>query len=210
MAYGIGLYNTNGKVFASPDTPCMHFSHKVPFSVSGATTNHLVSLGLSVNSRVVAYCRTDRGVSVYGGITNINGVWHQSITAQAAVNGTLYVFTNDVPPSDSRYGLEMYGADGRRTYSTACRPLANLTGSLSRNGTIIYTRSPAVIPVPCEYWVQKIQQGQNVQLWIGAPVAYGDHVQFIARGSAIMPSETGFGFEVFGGTVNYIDTTHYD
>ncbi|WP_105609533.1 hypothetical protein [Cronobacter malonaticus] len=215
MAYGIKIVNSNGKIFATPETPFMHMAYKKSFSVGDmALGNKAVAYntGIPANVRILCYARCSTQTLFFVTPYQSGGTWWFKINSSKAVSGTFYFFTNEIPPSSGGWGLDMFNASGQRVYSTSTKPLQNLQTSLSRNGVKTFQAGfpTAAIATPCEYWVQPIKGGLEVQLFVAAPCATGNQLDLTAVGTGIMRSSEGFSFTAFGGVVNYINASLYD
>ena len=137
MAYGIKIVNSNGKIFATPETPFMHMAYKKSFSVGDmALGNKAVAYntGIPANVRILCYARCSTQTLFFVTPYQSGGTWWFKINSSKAVSGTFYFFTNEIPPSSGGWGLDMFNASGQRVYSTSTKPLQNLQTSLSRNG----------------------------------------------------------------------------
>lgn len=216
MAYGLEIINSNGKIFATPETPFMHMTSRQNFSVEGSHLGDANAVsyntGIPTTLRMVCYARCNSAGFMYLVQYASTGTWWLRIYCSQSVSGTFYLFTNDIPQSSGRWGLDVFNGSGQRIFSTSTKPLQNLQTALDRNGatTAQLTFPAAVIATPCQYWVQPIQGGLNVQFFIAAPCAHHNQIDLTAAGTGIMPAGAGFEFTAFGGLVNYINSSLYD
>lgn len=214
MGYGLQIMNNNGKVFATPDTPFFHMTSRQTLGIGGnSIANNAVNYntGISSNLRMVCYARCNGITFVIIQQYQSNGSWWLRIESSMACTLTLYIFTNDIPSSSGRWGMDFFDGSGRRVYSTSTKPLQNMQLSLNHAGTMSVDvgHPTAAIATMCDAFVRPFQQS-DVQLMNGAPCAYGNRIDLIIVGTGVMPGSSGFGFAIFGGVVNYINSSLYD
>lgn len=209
--YGMTVRDTSGRIFATPDTPVLHFTTKQTFTHTGSPIAQIFSTGIASTVRIVVYTRLNSAVACHSQQYISNGYWVVRIRSSAAVSGTFYIFTDNVPESNGGWGLEMYDATGRRTYSTSAKPLQNMTVALNKDGTrsVNVGHTTATIAVPQVYWWRMF--GDSGVLNLEASSAYGTTVALLNMGAGLTASFAhGATFMPNGNTVNYINASLYD
>lgn len=214
MEYGLQIMNSNGKIFATPDTPFFHLTSKQVLNLSqmnigGKAFNY--NTGISANLRMVCYTRLSGVSAVSVAQYQSNGTWWLRIESTNSCTAVFYIFTNDIPASSGGWGMDFFDGSGRRVYSTSTRPLQNMQTALTYRGTnaVDVGHPTAVIATICDSFVRPIQQ-RDVQLMNCYPCAYNNRIEITVVGRGVMPSESGFSFAIFGGVVNYINASLYD
>ncbi|HED1792742.1 TPA: hypothetical protein R4X15_003913 [Citrobacter amalonaticus] len=209
MAYGMMLRDSSGRIFATPDTPCMHFAKKMSFSHTGVAKIH--DTGISASLRVVCYTRLNSMVPLHTTQYVSGSTWVIRTRASGNVAGTFYIFTNDIPKSAGGWGMEMYDKTGRRVYSTSARPLQNKFVALNKDSKrkVDVGHATATIAVPQQYWWRSFSPAYILNL--EAPCAYGNVIELGNMGAgltATFPHNTPY--LPNGNTVNYINASLYD
>ncbi|MCS5452487.1 hypothetical protein ACJVQT_23205 [Enterobacter huaxiensis] len=217
MAYGIEITNQAGKVYANPSTPFMHMTKKVVANFTGVKLGNIAedyNTGILSSAKFVPYAKLNKPVGFMTQLVAVGGYWHLKVWHAGDVSVTFYFFTDTIPTSTAKWGIEFYNADGTRIYSTSTLPLqnhqANLDYAAGKVPSIDIKQPVAAIPQACDYWIRPIGGGRDVMFMTGTPAAVGNVLTMGAIEGAIMPSETGFSFRGFGGLTNYIYSSLYD
>lgn len=211
MSFGMMIRDSSGRIFATPDTPILHFTTKQTFTHTGSPIGQIFSTGIASSVRIVVYTRLNSAVACHAQQYISGGYWVVRIRSSAAVSGTFYIFTDNIPHSSGGWGLELYDATGRLTYSTSAKPLQNKTVALNKDGTssVNLGHATAVIAVPQMYWWRMF--GSTGVLNLEASCAYGNIISLLNMGAGFTASFAhGTTFLPNGNTVNYINAGLYD
>lgn len=209
MAYGTMLRDSSGRIFATPDTPCMHFVKTVRFSHTGVAKIHDVSV--SASRRMVCYTRLDNMVPLHTTQYVSGSTWVVRTRASSNVNGTFYIFTDEIPRSAGGWGMEMYDKTGKRVYSSSAKPLQNKFIALNKdsNRRVDVGHATATIAVPQQYWWRSFKPIYILNL--ETPCAYGNIIELGNMGAGLSATfDHGASYLPNGNEVNYINASLYD
>lgn len=127
MGYGLEVYNQAGKCWATPETQFMHMRQKVRFNGSGNPTQvHELRTDCPSWKGFMAFYKADNsnGMGFQVNFFQRDNVWWIKVErAESAPGGWFYCFSTEVPPADAGWGIEIYGEDGTRRYSSSTKPL---------------------------------------------------------------------------------------
>lgn len=209
MSYGMIIRDSSGRIFATPDTPCMHMAKKMSFSHTGTVKEY--NTGISSDLRVVCYTRLNSMVPLHTMQYISGNTWVIKTRAKGNVSGVFYLFTNDIPKTVGGWGLELFDARGRRIYSTSAKLLQNKFVALNKDSKrkVDVGHATATIAVPQQYWWRMF--GSAGVLNLEAPCAYGNVIELGNMGAGLSASFShGATYLPNGNTVNYINAALYD
>lgn len=209
MAFGLEIRDSSGRIFATPETPCMHFIKKMYFNANKGLNTF--ELGVSSEIHVACYLRINRMVEIHSRQIPENGSWIMSLRAKSQVDGFFYIFTSEIPPDSELVGIEMYNENGARVFSTAAKPLQNKTVVMDKDSMrkVKLSHPAATIAIPQIYWWRKF--GNVGILNLETPCAYDNVIELGNMGAGLTGSwRHDLPYLPNGNVVNYINSALYD
>lgn len=216
MKYGIEIKDSSGATFATPETP--FFSLLVRDTIQLRVSNALndgteYDTKLPKEYSLAVYVRSAKNQPVMTNMVFKDNSWKIVFFSPEVVTVTFYVFSNKIPPSQGKWGLDFFSSDGKRVFSSSTVPLQNEQVKVSyKDGprSVDVGHPVAAISTFCDAFFAPYQQiGMMFMFLIGC--AHGNTIEMaLQRGPIIPGGNSTEATLVMGGVINYINTSLYD
>lgn len=121
--YSLEIYDSSGRLYASPATQFFNLEAKVDTYLPKDDINGFkFNTGISAEA-IAPFVRPHSSASVVCvNMWKEGNTWMMHLFVSAACNVTFYIFTTDIKSKEG-YGLELYGEKGNLVFSSSTIPL---------------------------------------------------------------------------------------